>query len=398
MATSRAAGLGRKKPLLDIPIDRLELDPKNPRLPEDVQGGSQDDLAVHLFDHFDLDEIAESMAKNGYFDEEPIVAIPSTLPVRLRNFKFRNTPAGQREYNAFINGPGVRFVVAEGNRRLATAKLLHDEDLRKRLRRGKGWPRPSQEVLEDISVLPTIVYAERLEVLPYLGVRHITGNKKWDSYAKARYIDEMLKSGKTIEDIEQDVGDKGQAVRKNSIAYNLLRVAREDLGYDITRAKSDFSLLLLALGQKSIKRFLGWEKSVNDKVRSLPLSEIELSQPIEEDLLPNLKLLLEFLYGDGAKLHPAIKESRDITNYLAVVLGSKDATKYLTQTRNLVEAYELTDGEEVLTQKLIHQANVKLERALGIAHRHPTEDVIAEAQRCLQTARQLNKSLENGDV
>lgn len=41
MAVNGAAGLGRKKPQLDIPIDRLELDPRNPRLPEEVQGKSQ---------------------------------------------------------------------------------------------------------------------------------------------------------------------------------------------------------------------------------------------------------------------------------------------------------------------------------------------------------------------
>lgn len=397
MATGNAAGIGRKKPQLDIPIARLELDPKNPRLSEEAQGTSQDELTIHLFDNFDLDEIAESMAKNGYFDEEPLVVIPKKLPKKLQDRAYRLTAIGAQDYKRFIEDAETEFVVAEGNRRLATAKLLHDANLRNRLKRGKSWPTPTAEVLEDIAKLPAIIYSERVDVLPYLGVRHITGNKKWDSYAKARYIAEMIQAGKSVEDVEQDVGDKGQAVRKSAISYNLLRVARDEMSYDISKAKSDFSLLLLALGQKGVKHFLGWINTDGEKQKTLPLSEIDLTHPVAEIYQDKLRLLLEFLYGDKNK-KPAINESRDITNYLSVVLGSESATKHLIKTRNLVDAYELTDGEEVLIQKLLQQANTKLERALGIAHRHPTEDVIAEAEKCLQTARQLTKSLESVDV
>jgi hypothetical protein len=398
MVTKKAAGLGHKKPQLDISIDRLELDPKNPRLSEEAQGSSQDELITHMFDNFELDEIAQSMAKNGYFDEEPLVVIPKKLPRALKTKANRDTPEGKKTYLEFIQNKDTEFVVAEGNRRLATAKLLNDQSLRARLRRGKSWQIPSPEVLEDISILPVIVYPERVDVLPYLGVRHITGNKKWDSYAKARYIDEMLKAGKTVSDVEQDVGDKGQAVRKSAVSFNLLRIAKSELNYDITKAKENFSLLLLAVGGVGIKQFLGWTKTDGEKIKSIPLSGIDLDNPISDENQPKLRLLLEFLYGDGNKLQPAINDSRDITNYLGHVLTSETATKHLILTRNLIEAYELSDGEEVLIQKLLQLANNKLERALGIAHRHPTEDVIAEVRKCLATAIQLNKSLEPTNV
>jgi hypothetical protein len=399
MATQTAAGIGRKKPQVDISIGRLDLDPQNPRLAEEAQGTSQEELIVHMFDNFELDEIAESMAKNGYFDEEPLVAIPKNLPKKLRDRAYRKTSAGAAEFKDFIESEATEFVVAEGNRRLATAKLLYSPELRARLKRGRNWPTPAPEVIDDLSVLPVIVYPERLDVLPYLGVRHITGNKKWDSYAKARYINEMIQSGKTIEDVEKDVGDKGQAVRKSAISYNLLRVARDELDYDISRAKTDFSLLLLALGQKGTKRFLGWEKTVGEKTKSTPLSEIDLQDPIDDGKLNQLESLLEFLYGNARKkLLPAIRESRDITNHLSVVLNDEAATKHLIKTWNLQEAYELTDGEEALLQRLLSQANTKLERALGFAHRHKTVDVIDEAKKCLETATQLNKVVGTEDV
>ena len=66
----------------------------------------------------------------------------------------------------------------------------------------------------------------------------------------------------------------------------------------------------------------------------------------------------------------------DITNYLSTVVGSKSAIEYLRRTRNLVEAYDLTDGEEVMLQKLLRTANSKLEKALGVAHRHRSAEVV----------------------
>src|ERR1700684_1957742 len=81
---SAPAGLGRKRPLRNLGIGRLHLDPENPRLPEEVQGRGEEELLQHLYEHFALEEIASSMAQNGYFDEEPLVAVPNRLPKKLR--------------------------------------------------------------------------------------------------------------------------------------------------------------------------------------------------------------------------------------------------------------------------------------------------------------------------
>ena len=79
-AKGKPAGFGRKRPQLNVPIERLHLDPANPRLPEEIQGRKEDALLDHLYHHFDLEEIAAPMAENGYFDEEQLVAVPNDLP------------------------------------------------------------------------------------------------------------------------------------------------------------------------------------------------------------------------------------------------------------------------------------------------------------------------------
>jgi hypothetical protein len=343
----------------------------------------------HLLDHFDLEEIAAPMAQNGYFDEEPIVAVPENLPKRLRP-RIGETPS--KEYLTFLEN--AEFRVVEGNRRLATALLLRDAALRKKLH-VRSWPEISRKVREDLDELPVIVYPARSEVLPYLGVRHITGNKKWDSYAKARYIAKMLDEGKKIDDIVREVGDRSQGVLRNAVSYYVLQQARRDLDLDISRAKEDFSYLVLAIGQRNIKVFLGWAKSppkTSDKVKVLPLEEVDLGEPIPETHLKNLRDFLSWIYGEGKKTLPVIKESRDITNYLSHVVASESAVEYLRRTRDLREAYELSDGEETMVRKLLGTANSKLEKALGVVHRHKTAEVISEAEKCADTANRVLKS------
>jgi hypothetical protein len=163
----------------------------------------------------------------------------------------------------------------------------------------RNWPDPSADVLADLRELPVIVYPTRKEVLPYLGVRHITGNKKWESYAKARYISSMIDEGYTVDDIENEVGDRSQGVLKNAISYRILEQARTELDIDISRAKEDFSYLLLAIGQRNIKIFFGWVKpgSKPNETKILSLSEVSLNSPIPDSHLTGQCQVLRSVRG-----------------------------------------------------------------------------------------------------
>ena len=126
----------------------------------------------------------------------------------------------------------------------------------------------------------------------------------------------------------------------------------------------------------------------------MKLEDIDLESPVAREHLRNLRDLLSWLFGEGSKVLPVINESRDITNYLSSVVASPSAVEYLRQTRNLKDAYDLTDGEEVMLQRLLRTANTKLEKALGVAHRHKTLDVIGEAEKCQETAARIVKSVK----
>src|SRR5260370_37244249 len=90
-------------------VEILDLDPANPRITVSADA-RQPDLIDYMYRYEALGELAASLARNGYFAEEPLVIVPSSV-------------AG-------------RFVVVEGNRRLAALKILLNQTLRERLRIG----------------------------------------------------------------------------------------------------------------------------------------------------------------------------------------------------------------------------------------------------------------------
>ena len=53
----------------DVQVASLLLDPKNPRLPEELQGGEQPAILAYLFQHDVLTELADSYIANGFFPE-----------------------------------------------------------------------------------------------------------------------------------------------------------------------------------------------------------------------------------------------------------------------------------------------------------------------------------------
>ena len=376
-------GYGRKRPQVNKAVSLLHLDKDNPRLPEEAQGKDESELLNVLYRDFNLDELADSMVRNGYFDEEPLVGIPIGLPDSLRN-----ADPNSEEFISFVRNDGTELTIVEGNRRLATAKLLLDLQLRDTLR--VKWPIVSPAVADDLRILPVIVYPARSEVVPYLGVRHIVGIQKWDSFAKARYIASLKDDQQTWQQVKERLGEKqGADATQYYLCYKLMEQVHNEFDYDIQRAKQDFSLLLLAVGQRNIKQFLGLPRRITDIN--------DLDEPVPSTRLDNLQKLMSWIFGDRTRL-PVIKESRDITNTLAHVVAVPEAVEYLDATRDLIAAYERTDGEEVMLRKLLVDANTKLERALGLAHRYPLPEVVGEIEKCEKTVRALLKSVRDADA
>lgn len=83
------------------PVASLHLDSKNPRLGRETSARAPREIIQYLFEHDKALEVAQSIASRGYFPNEPLLAIKEN----------------------------DRYVVVEGNRRLAALKALREPGL-----------------------------------------------------------------------------------------------------------------------------------------------------------------------------------------------------------------------------------------------------------------------------
>jgi len=373
-------GRGRKRPLINVHVEKLNLDGYNPRLPKENQSGTEKEILRFMHKTYDLKELAESMAQNGYFDEEPLVAVPKELP---KKFAGMNNLEQNKEYQAFLQRGDIEYIVIEGNRRLSTIKILLSDELRKELNI-KDWPKIDRDIESDISILPVIVYSKREDVTPYMGVRHITGTKKWEPFSKATYISDMVDRGFTIEQIKELVGDRGDSVRKFYLAFKIVEKVEKETDMPVEDAKDNFSLLMNAIGQAPIKDYIGLPRRID---------YVNFSEPVPASKIDELKNIFSWIFGEGKERSPVIEESRDIPKKICPILRNPDSIAYLLDTRKLEEAFERSGGEHHLIMSQLKQANSMLEKCLGIAHRNITKDVKEEVKKCKDTVEQLIKSI-----
>ena len=169
--------------------DVLLFDAQNPRLSEEegptAVDGSQEEILVELWRDFAVDEVALSIAENGYFPHEPL----------------------------FVAREDEGLVVIEGNRRLAAVKLLRDASLR-RMVGATDLPRITQRERAALDALPALVL-RREDIWQYLGFKHVNGPQAWQSYSKAQYIAWVHNHLKVpLDEIARRIGDKHATVTR----------------------------------------------------------------------------------------------------------------------------------------------------------------------------------------
>ncbi len=388
------AGKGRKRPQIDIPLSMLQLDSKNPRLAEEHHRGTQLDILKVLYDEYDLGEIAYSMVENGYFDEEPIVVVPCNLP---KNFKWdEDINKLQSIFDEIVaTSKGIKFIVIEGNRRIATAKLLTDDSLKQKLKiKESDFPKIKDKAVEDdLKIIPSIIYQDRKDISPYLGVRHITGILKWEAYAKARYIsariEEEKNKGKNIEEsireVQKKVGDRTDVIKRQYMFYKIFDQAKDNLDLNTNAIIDRFSLITVALNSPSIRDFIG-VPSYKDVTFNKPL--------VTKNKLKNLEILLTWIFGNGKDKTPILTDSRKITSRLAPILADKEATEHLLNYENLEEAYERSGGDKEFVKKKINSAKRSVTSALQVAYNYKDDkEIIGLIDELTKAVEELKKAV-----
>lgn len=364
------AGFGRKRPQLNIPIDKLLLDDKNPRLAKEYIDKSQNELLTVLYEQFDLEELAYSMVVNGYFDEEPIVVAPINLPEQFDLKEYKDVNELQIALDKLVSEGQIEFKVLEGNRRTATAKLLTDKKLRDTIGVMDDFPSLKvQSIEEDLGVIPAIIYMKEDDVAPYLGIRHIAGNLRWEAYAKAVYlsnlIDSVAKSDNlTIEEsiatVRTRTADRTDTIKKQYTAFKILTELDSNWDFYVKPLRKRFSLITEITNKPDIRGYLKMEN-----YNKINLDSDIITTENHEEFIR----VFTWVFGNGKDIDPLFKDSRLLNKRLAPILADSVATEHLIKYQNIEEAYERSGGEEKYFKQQIYDAQRKLENAIAIAYK-----------------------------
>lgn len=329
-----------------VPLRKLRLDPFNPRLPEEMQGEDQEDLAVHLELGFDALTVAESIASHGFFGSEPLIVV--------------------------AGGPST-WVALEGNRRLTALLGLADQDIRSHFVNPNPWEvlaAQAQVTYDD--EIPVVVVPDRASATPIIGFRHISGILQWQPYAQARYIARLVDEGDMkFDEVGEMIGvDRtrvGNLYRDQAIASQARNV-----GIETGLMEESFSLLTVAMSTPKLRAHIG-----------APLgSKTEPGDPpIPEDKAPALKELIRWLYGDG-EIEPVIGESRDISK-LGNVVASDTGLRALREGATLEAAIQkVKDADANPRQRLLSRLKTgknALSLALDDVDDFPDDPEVADA-------------------
>lgn len=179
----------------------LLLDPKNARIPANRRSEEQRRLLHELLETENIKDLAASIAKLGLFPNERLVVMPDTRR--------------------------GRYVVLEGNRRLAAIKLLLNPDLAPTTPLVSYFRRLAERAdLRSLSQLEVVVVPNRLAAAPIIAALHTReAKRRWSSLQQARFYRELVDEGKTAAEVAEDLGVTLGHVQSYLRAEKLYRLA-----------------------------------------------------------------------------------------------------------------------------------------------------------------------------
>ena len=309
-----------------LPLDKLDFDPQNPRFSRYFANDPQpeDHIVERMIKNEIVQELMGSIAEQGYFSGEPLLVAKN----------------------------GKRYIVVEGNRRLAAVKLLRG-DIASVLPSIKQLRETAKHIPPEN--IPCIVFPERKDILRYLGYRHITGAKRWESLSKARYLEELrqtffadLPLDEQLKSIAQEIGSKPHYGAQMLTGLTVFERARDTKFYGLQRVSEDdvdFGVLTTALSRTAIAQYIGLENP-----RDIEASQLNLT---------HAKDLFAWMFAQNEQGNTVLGESRNLSK-LAAIVANDSAIEELKQSRDLDRAFLFSDGQTAAFGKVLRDAEKKL--------------------------------------
>lgn len=329
-------------PVSRVPIAKLRLDRENPRLLGQAGGDSEEAVIARLYRTAELDELLQSISTNGYLDIEPLVV---------------------------TEADDGTLIVLEGNRRLATLRLLTDPTLAGRIRYQE---QVEIRVPDSAAVASTLTHASvykvasRTEARTFIGFKHINGPAKWNAYAKAKFAAEWHKSGIELVKIARAIGDRHDTIKRMVFAIYVLEQAKFEVK-DVAAPKFNFSHLYTALARSQYMTFLDIKASWA-KYDPAP-------NPVPINRLAALQEVLRWIYGSRSdSVRPVVRVQNPDIKRLGEVLASTEALHTLRIDKNLDSAYAATESVDTRFTGSLFRARDNIRNVAGTLRAYDGRD------------------------
>ncbi|QTS88855.1 hypothetical protein JLK41_12195 [Ectopseudomonas khazarica] len=326
-----------------VSLKDLNLDVNNPRFGmEKGARRNQTDVVDFIVENFGVEDVISSLAYNGYFSAEPLIALKNS----------------DNEY-----------VVVEGNRRLAACLILAGADRSKNQTvLGEKFAGKCKDIWTEDTKVPVQVFEhneDRTLLHSYLGVRHIMSAKAWDSYAKAAWIDEIIRSGEmNLDQISQVTGDKNRTIERLLEGFYFINQLRDEGLFDpassLRKGRGSnplfpFSWVYTLLNYPQVREWLG-----------LVGNEPTNPKPVKADKRADSAAAVTYMFGNKitSKL-PAIDDSRQLST-LAGALADPVKRNLLAQGYSIGRIEELTRAPVDQLTKAFGEIEANLTRALEL--------------------------------
>jgi hypothetical protein len=328
----------------DIPLKDLHFDLQNPRYGRragDVK--TEHDALDMIVSDFLVDDLLSSIAVNGFFEGEPLIA------------KARSEGG---------------YLVLEGNRRLASLLILSgDPRASGQKKRSELYRAKMEQRGRTVPTHAPVIALDGKEsfhsVLAYLGTKHIVGPSEWDSFAKAKWMAEMRDTTElSLSQIKEMIGDTSGLVDRMLEGYYIVEQAREDGVFDPSQSylkgrgsnpEFPFSWIYTALNLTGVRRFL----ELGEKKEPAP-------SPLEKDSVQRAGDFFDMIFGNRHRERkPVIDESRDLPDLARALTDPIKSARLKEGTPLIVveeESKPLTERLSILVTETLD----RLQKANGI--------------------------------
>lgn len=237
------------------------------------------------------------------------------------------------------------YVVIEGNRRIAALKVIQ-ESFNEGFDIGNLDAKIFSDSLDEDAGIEVITYNYKNpdEYLVLMGLRHVSGNKKWDRYNQAKLIAELSDNGYSVGEISNKLGISNKRVVQQQLDayYAIQGFLNDESSYESTSSFNPhdrFMIFVEVLLKRNVHSWLGWDTNKKEFLKKENLKRfytwITPAYQIPDDEDAGL--------NDGEILEPIIVNHKEI-RLLNEIIEDEESIERMEETRDIQEAIEQNEG------------------------------------------------------